>query len=155
MTLPASNGQSQQSKRRHIVVLQVASEMGELAHCDLVKAVIGDKIGLYFEEAVSLFEFIDTLKNEIYMAIVAEKLTEKVNQHDTLSIGVLKGLLNNSLIDVPLDIITNSVELYKAPKLDKESLTMDGDFFKSMVKLAKERSSEKLKYAFYFITILV
>ena len=131
-----------------VSVLRVAGDMGQLAQCDLVRAVIGDKIELYFNESVPLFEFIDTLKNEsdVYMAIAADMLMQQVGKHDTLDISVVKGLLGSyPLIDVPLDTIINSVELYKTIKLDKESLTKDGEFFKSMVKVAKERSSEKLK----------
>ena len=130
-----------------ITKLRLATDLGELIKENITETLIAQSIEENFEQSDQLFAFINLVKeeNETYAQMVEAKLSGQIEKNERITVPVLKSLLvNYSTIEIQTEKIISSLEFY-TPKLDKESLTKDGEFFKSMVKLAKERSSDQLK----------
>ena len=130
-----------------ITKLRLATDLSQLIKENLTEALIAQKVEDNFEENDELFSFVNLVKgeNETYAQMVETTLSNQVEKNEKINVQVLKSLLvNYSKIQISTEKIISSLKLY-TPKLDKESLSKDGDFYKSMVKLAKERSSDQLK----------
>ena len=130
-----------------ITKLRLATDLGELIKENITETLIAQNIEENFEQSDQLFAFINLVKdeNETYAQMVEAKLSDQIEKNEKINVPVLKLLLvNYSTIQIETEKIISSLQFY-TPKLDKESLTKDGEFFKSMVKLAKERSSDQLK----------
>lgn len=135
-----------ESSKDIVTVLRLSDEIGEMINSNLTTRIIEEKIIESFDNSQSLFNFIEGIQheNDVYSSIILSKIEQLVQTKQTIDGQVLKTIMADYEIEISTDLLVRSLEVY-TPHLDKESLTKEGDFFKTMVKLAKERSSDSLK----------